>query len=99
MPDNQPSSAPQMDAPQPSDDLTAAAVLRDDALAGTPGGGGLGAAAGPLGGDAAGQMGAATPNSPIDPQLPHEAGQTRAEAEARLLATDGGTPEPGHTSQ
>lgn len=98
MPTNQPSSAPQNEAPRPTDDLSAAAVLHDDALDQPAGGGGLGTGAG-LGGDAAGRTGAASPNSPIAADLPHEGGDRQAEAEARLLATAGNPPETGHMSQ
>ena len=99
MPTNQPSSAPQADAPQPTDDLTAAAVLHDDALDRQPGGGGLGAPNAPIGGDAAGRTGATTPNSPIDAPAPHDVGNAQIEAEARAGSVGGDAPEPGHTSQ
>lgn len=89
MPTEQPNSAALNDAPQPSDDLTAAAVLHDDALDGQAGGGGMGGAdaGAPVGGDAAGRTGAATPNSPIDAQLPHDGGNGLAQAEALERAT------------
>ena len=98
MPTEQPSSAPQADAPQPNDDLTAAAVLHDDTLDGQAGGGGLGGAdaGAPVGGDAAGRMGAATPNSPIDAHLPHDGGKGLAGAESLAQAAADPGPEPGH---
>lgn len=99
MPTNQPSSAPQGDAPRPTDDLTAAAVLHDDTLDLQPGGGGLGTANPPRGGDAAGRTGAATPNSPIDAPVPHDASDAQIEAEARAQSVAGGATEPGHSSQ
>lgn len=92
MPTEQPSSAPQADAPQPTDDLTAAAVLRDPSFDRPVGGGGLGAAAAPI------VAGAAAANSPVDAALPHDGGTALAEAEARQLAAAAAPPEPGHTS-
>lgn len=96
MPTDQPSSAPQADAPQPTDDLTAAAVLHDEALDRPPGGGGLGGASAAA---EVGQAGAASPNSPIDAPTPHSNGDARAAAEARRLATGEGSAEPGHASR
>lgn len=93
MPSNQPSSAPIDDAPKPTDDLTAAAVLRDDALDRPAGGGGLGT---PIARDASG---AASPNSPVDAPVPHEGGDALAGAEARRLSTSSAPAEPGHGSQ
>lgn len=98
MPTNQPSSAPQADAPHPADDLTAAAVLHDEAMDRPGGGGGLGSPA-PLGGDSAGQAGAAAPNAPIAVDLPHDGGDALAGAEARRQAVSNAPAEPGHTSQ
>ena len=69
MPTNQPSSAPQADAPQPTDDLTAAAVLHDDATDRPAGGGALGIGAGVMG-----QVGAETPNAPISSDLARDSG-------------------------
>lgn len=83
MPDSQPSNAPQADAPLPTEELTAAAVLRDDS-------------AGPSGTGSA--AGAAMPNSPIDAELPHDSGRARVEAEARVESSEGAA-EPGHMSQ
>lgn len=87
MPTDQPSNAPNGDAPEPRDGESAAAVLSDDRMNDQPGGGGLmGAGAGsPDAGSAEGKAGAATPNSPIDAQLPAgtEGGDGLAEAEAR----------------
>lgn len=94
MPTNQPSSAPQGDAPKPMDDLTAAAVLHDESLDQPAGGGGLGGVS--AGAGVTGMTGAATPNSPIDAHLPHDGGDMAAGAEARIRATGEGAPEPGH---
>lgn len=97
MPTNQPSSAPQDDAPRPTDDLTAAAVLHDEALDQPAGGGGLGGASAATA--EVGTAGAATRNSPIDAPTPHDGGDAKAEAEARLLSTSSDPREPGHTSR
>lgn len=98
MPTGQPSSAPTGHAPAFRDDLTAAAVLHDDALDRPAGGGGLGTAA-PM----TGAAGAAMPNSPIDapvPQsVPHDGGDAKAAAEARAQAVTNAPPEPGHMSR
>lgn len=83
---DQPSSTPQADAPRPTEELTAAQVLRDDSAGQPDAGAGLGG-------------GAAAPNSPIDADLPHDGGSAQAEQEARLLSTSGGPAEPGHTTQ
>lgn len=99
MPTNQPSSAAQGDMPHMTDDLTAAAVLHDDLLDRQPGGGGLGTSGGPVGGDAAGRSGAATPNSPIDAPVPHDTGSAQVEAEARAEVVEGAAQEPGHLSR
>lgn len=93
MPTNQPSSAPQGEAPQPTDDLTAAAVLHDEAMDRPAGGGALGTGAGVMG-----QVGAETPNSPMSANVPRY-GDAKAEAEARVRAVESGPAEPGHTSR
>lgn len=100
MPTEQPSSAPQNDRPQPTDDLNAPAVLHDDAMDQPAGGGGLGGAdaSANVGGDTAGKTGAATPNSPIDARLPHGAGDEDA-AETRSQAVTSDPIEPGHGSR
>ena len=94
---DQPSSAP--DAVEPRDRDTAARVLNDDALDARPGGGGLGgaSAADPLGGSAR-APGGPSPNSPIDASGVGSAGEdARAEAEARVQASqaDPAEPHPG----
>ena len=101
MPTNEPSSAPQNEQPQPTDDLSAAAVLHDESLDQPAGGGGLrGAdASADLGGDAAGKVGAATPNSPISTLTPHDGGEVKAAAEARARSVASAPAEPGHTSR
>ena len=96
MPTNQPSSAPQNTAPEPTDDLTAAAVLHDEQLDEPAGGGGLGGASAAAG---IGRAGAATPNSPIDVPTPHDGGHGKAESEARLLSTSGSPVEAAHMSR
>ena len=78
-------NAPLADAPQPGEELTAAAVLRDGS-------------AGPQPAGAASPSGAATPNSPIDAPVPQGGGGGDAQAEARLLS-GGDAPEPGHESR
>ena len=93
MPTNQPSSAPQADAPQPTDDLSAAAVLHDEAMDRPTGGGALGAGAG-----VTGQVGAETPNAPISSGLARDS-DAKAEAEARTRAVGSGPAEPGHSSR
>ena len=93
---DQPSSAPQADAPKLRDDATAAAVLHDDALDQPAGGGGLG---GPSAASAPGPAGAATPNSPIDARVPHGGGDAKAEGEARVQAAAAPPAEPGHGSR
>ena len=93
MPTNQPSSAPQADAPQPTDDLTAAAVLHDDATDRPAGGGALGTGAGVMG-----QVGAETPNAPIASDLARDS-DAKAEAEARTQAVTNTPAEPGHSSR
>ena len=70
MPADQPSNAPQKDAPQPHDDLTAAAVLSDDSLDQPAGGGGMGRRNGPVGADAAGQTGGAPRTARPTPSFP-----------------------------
>jgi hypothetical protein len=87
MPTEQPSNAPQADAPKPTDDLNAAAVLADDSLDRTPGGGGLGGAkaADPQAGTAGGAGGTA-PNSVGDTGLA-AAGDPEAEARAQAAET------------
>ena len=94
MPTDQPSSAPQADAPQPTDELTAAAVLHDDTLDQPAGGGGLGGA-----GAGAGRLatGAASPNSPIDAPVPHDGADPAAEARTQALSN--APAEPGHGSR
>ena len=96
MPTNQPSSAPQDAAPQPADDLTAAAVLHDDALDQPAGGGGLGGASAAA---SLGQAGAATPNSPSEAPTPHDGGDAKVESEARLTSASSAPVEPGHASR
>lgn len=93
MPTEQPSSAPDQDradgGPRPNDRVTPAVALRDDATDQDMGGGGLlGANADdPDAGTAMGDAGAATPNSPIDAELPLEGGGERlAEKEAQTRA-------------
>ena len=98
MPDSQPSSAPTGTTPEPRDDLTAASLLRDDALERPAGGGGLGSGAA-LAGDGAGQSGAASPNSPIDVAVHHEGSDAQATAEARSQAVVNDAREPGHLSR
>lgn len=61
---------------------TVGAVLADEER--SPGGGGLMGA--DAGGADAGTAGAATPNSPIDAELPHSGGDGLAEREARARA-------------
>ena len=97
MPSNEPTSA-STDTPQMKDDLTAAAVLRDDSLDRPAGGGGLGSVSGE-GGAKPMAAGAAAPNSPVNAALPHDGGEALAEAEARKQAVANDPPEPGHTSQ
>lgn len=96
MPTNQPSSAPQADAPRQTDDLNAPAVLHDEQLDMPAGGGGLGGAAAATD---LGDTGAATRNSPIDAPTPHGGGDGKAEAEARRLSVDAAPAEPGHASR
>ena len=88
MPTGQPSNADLGSSPELKEQDTAAAVLSDDRLDDAPGGGGMmGAGAGGAhAGSAEGRAGAATPNSPIDAQLPHGSGDGQAEAEARTRA-------------
>lgn len=95
MPTDQPSSAPQADAPAPTEELTAAAVLHDERPDMPAGGGGLGGASASA---SVGQSGAATRNSPIDAPTPHGGGDAKAESEARRQAVDNTPPEPGHDS-
>lgn len=85
MPTEQPTNAPQGEAPQLRDADTPAAVMSDDRLDDAPGGGGLmgAGAGGSQAGSAEGRAGAATPNSPTDAQLPHDGGDGTAAAEAR----------------
>lgn len=96
MPTNQPSSAPQDDAPVPTDDLTAVSVLHDESLDQPAGGGGLGGASAAA---RTGTTGAASPNSPIDAALPHDGGDGQVESEARRQATSNAPSEPGHDSR
>lgn len=88
MPTNASTNADPGSAPELKDQDTAAAVLSDDRMDDLPGGGGLmGAGAGGAHvGSAEGRAGAATPNSPIDAELPHDGGDGQAEAEARTRA-------------
>jgi hypothetical protein len=76
MPTNEPNNDLPNSLPQDArDDRTAAAVVTDEQLDETPGGGGLGGtanAADPLSGTAAGRTGTA-PNAPIDVPLPGQA--------------------------
>lgn len=86
MPTSQPSNAPSGDKPVAKDEDSPAAALSDDRMDDAPGGGGLmgAGAGGSLTGDAQGQAGAATPNSPIDAHLPAASGGERnAEREAQ----------------
>lgn len=96
MPTNQPSSAPQADAPQPMEELTAAAVLHDGQLDQPAGGGGLGGASAAAGAERAG---AATPNSPIEAETPHDGGEGKAEDEVKVLSASTAPVEPGHASR
>ena len=96
MPTDQPSSAPQKDAPHPIDDLNAPALLHDDALDQPAGGGGLGGAGAGAGPQVSG---AASPNSPIDAELPHDAGSVDAAAEARTQALGDTPADPGNSSR
>ena len=98
MPDSQPSSAPTGSTPEPRDDLTAATLLRDDALERPAGIGGLGSGAA-LADDGAGQTGAASPNSPIDVAVPNEGSDAQVAAEARSQAVVNDPPDPGHSSR
>ena len=94
MPNNAPTNADLGVTPELREQDTAAAVLSDDRMDETPGGGGLrgGGAGGPHAGSAEGRAGAATPNSPIDAHAPHrgdasnEGGDALAETEARTRA-------------
>ena len=90
MPTEQPTNAPQGEAPQLRDADTPAAVMSDDRLDDAPGGGGLmgAGAGGSQAGSAEGRAGAATPNSPIDAHLPHDGGDDLAQEEARTRSLD-----------
>lgn len=82
----QPNIAPDNMKQAPNDADTAATVLDDAQMDGTPGGGGLGGAdaADPLSGS--GRIsGGATPNSPIDLHVPHSGGDPAREAQLRSL--------------
>lgn len=96
MPTGQPSNAPTDAAPSPREETSVASVMNDDRMDDAPGGGGLmgAGAGGPLSGDALGQAGAATPNAPIDAELPHDSGDAGASDEARTLAANAGPAEP-----
>ena len=85
---NAPSNADLGGTPALKEQDTAAAILSDDRLDAQPGGGGLmgAGAADAHAGSAEGQAGAATPNSPIDAELPHASGNWQAEAEAQTRA-------------
>ncbi|SFP72822.1 hypothetical protein [Sphingomonas rubra] len=88
MPTEQPNNQPTDTAPQPLDGESAAAVLSDGRMDDAPGGGGLmvAGAGGADAGTAMGKAGAATPNSPIDAELPHGGGEELAEKEAQTRA-------------
>ena len=85
MPTNDPSSAPPADAAHPTEEMTAASVLRDDS-AGQPD-------------EIRSGPGAASPNSPIDASTPHDGGRAEAENEARVLSASSAPAEPGHDSR
>lgn len=95
MPTDQPNNQPIEGAPQPRDGETAAAVLPDGRMDDAPGGGGLmgAGAAGADAGTAMGKAGAATPNSPIDAELPHDGGDALAGKEARTRSLGDEPPE------
>jgi len=93
MPTDQPSNTDAADAPEARgidarDPDRVGAVLTDEDD--TPGGGGLlgAGAGGALSADAQGKAGAATPNSPIDAALPHDAGDAGAAREAQVRSLD-----------
>jgi hypothetical protein len=90
MPDDKPSSAP--DTLQPSDELSAAAVLNDDAK--SPGGGAL------LGGnaDTAPSTGGNAPNAAVDVPTPAAGRAGAAEGES-VAAAGEDAPEPRPVSQ
>jgi len=87
MPSDDPSNAQPGDAPRPTEDLSAAAVLSDDAMDARPGGGGLGGAdaADALAGTAAAGGGTA-PNMVGDTGLA-AAGVPEREAQAQATET------------
>ena len=86
MPNNQPNTATELPT-DAREDATAAAVLHDERMDDTPGGGGLGglAAADPLGGSARAPSGT-SPNAPIATGV--NAGDAGATAEAKVLAME-----------
>ncbi|WP_294390139.1 hypothetical protein [uncultured Sphingomonas sp.] len=88
MPTEQPNTAPLNASPEPRDDLNAAAVLSDDQLDQTPGGGGIlreGPDPDPLGGSQKAPTGT-SPNAPQDTGV--ASGDVNAEREAQLRSLD-----------
>lgn len=98
MPTEQPTSAPDEIGTDAAEGDAAAAVLHDDALDQTPGGGGLRGAAGadPLAGLTAG---GATPNSPVDTGVAPPDEDEAAAAESRAQAVQDAPAEPHPGSQ
>jgi len=92
MPTEQPSNVPAGDAPEPRDEASPGAVLADERLDTTPGGGGLGgsSAAEALGGSDRAPGGTA-PNAPIDLDVTTEIAQAEREAQLQSLETDPAT--------
>lgn len=98
MPTQQPTSAPDAIGSDAAEQDTAAAVLHDDALDQTPGGGGL---RGPAGADplTARTAGGATRNSPIDTGVAAPDADGAAVAESRVQAAEDTPAEPHPSSQ
>ena len=98
MPTEQPTSAPDAIGDDAREQDTAAAVLHDDALDQTPGGGGLRGPAGanPLAGRTSG---GATRNSPIDTGVAPPDADGAAAAESRAQAVEDAPAEPHPSSQ
>jgi hypothetical protein len=98
MPTNQPSNAPGETPSNPGEDATAAAVLSDEQLDATPGGGGLrGRGAADSDGGSLHAGGGQTSNSPIDVPTPSTASadlQAGHEAAVRAAGADAAEDDP-----